>query len=62
MAGSDEVVVHCSLVNTILVAELVNKNSTVAKKKKTYLAQETSKLMSLTFFATCRLSSIVHHP
>ena len=34
MAGSDEVVVHCSLVNTILVAELVNKNSTVAKKKK----------------------------
>ena len=32
MAGSDEVVVHCSLVNTILVVELVNKNETVAKK------------------------------
>ena len=48
-AGSDKVVVHRSLVNTI--AELVIKKMK-QRQKKTYLDQEMSKSTSLIFFAT----------
>ena len=61
MAGSDEVVVHCSLVNTI--AELVNKNETVAKKNlpgPRDVEIDVSYLFCHSPFVVHHLSPIVH--